>query len=249
VIDYLSLRGSVATEAISCSMRLPRPLRLARNNVKGNSILKPVRWNTFIRDFLMIQVGFALFGLSIAMMIRSNLGTSPWAVLEVAFSKLTGITPGRMSIIVGFVVLLGAFVLREKIGWGTLSNILFIGLWEDMFLRMIPSVEENYLLQACMLLAAIFMMGIASAVYVGVDAGAGPRDSLMLAIHRTTAVTIRVARGALELVVVLVGWLLGGPLGVGTVVFALLIGPAVQWAFKMFRVQPHKPEVAEAAAD
>lgn len=212
-------------------------------------MLKPVRWNAFIRDFLVIQIGFALFGLSIAMLIRSNLGTSPWAVLEVAFSKLTGITPGRMSIIVGFVVLLGALALRERVGWGTLSNILFIGLWEDMFLGMIPSIDDNLLIQASMLLTAIFIMGIASAIYIGVDAGAGPRDSLMLAIQRTTGVSLRVARATIEIIVVLIGWLLGGPLGIGTVIFALLIGPSVQWAFKLFKVQIHKSEIAEAAAD
>ena len=154
-----------------------------------------------------------------------------------------------MSIIVGFVVLLGALALREKIGWGTLSNILFIGLWEDMFLGVISSVQDHLLVQACMLLASIFMMGIATAIYIGVDAGAGPRDSLMLAVHRTTGVSLRLGRGAIEIIIVLIGWLLGGPLGVGTVIFALLIGPSVQWAFKLFKVQPHKPEIAEAAAD
>jgi uncharacterized membrane protein YczE len=214
-------------------------------------MLKPIRWNTFIRDFLVIQIGFALFGVSIAAMIRSNLGTSPWAVLEVAFSKLTGITPGRMSIIVGFVVLLIALALRERIGWGTISNILFIGLWEDMFLGMIPSIENNIGLQVLILLAAILTMGIASAIYIGVDAGAGPRDSLMLAVHRTTKLSIRLARAIIEITVVAVGWILGGPLGFGTVIFALLIGPAVQWAFKLFNVQPHQPEteIVEAATD
>jgi uncharacterized membrane protein YczE len=214
-------------------------------------MLKPIRWNTFIRDFLVIQIGFALFGLSIAIMIRSNLGTSPWALLEVAISGLTGITPGRMSIIVGFVVLLGALALREKIGWGTLGNILFIGLWEDMFLGMIPSVENNLVLQLLMLLSAVLMMGIASAVYIGVDAGAGPRDSLMLAVHRTSKLSIRLGRAIIEIIVVAVGWILGGPLGIGTLIFALLIGPSVQWAFKLFKVQPHKPEteIVEAATD
>ena len=214
-------------------------------------MLKPVRWNTFIRDFFVIQIGFALFGLSIAIMIRSNLGTSPWAVLEVAFSGLTGITPGRMSIIVGFVVLFGALALREKIGWGTLGNIVFIGLWEDLALGLIPSVENNLLVQVGMLLSAILMMGIASAIYIGVDAGAGPRDSLMLAVHRTTNLSIRLGRAIIEIVVVAVGWALGGPLGIGTVVFALLIGPAVQWAFKLFNVKTHKPEteIVEAATD
>ena len=214
-------------------------------------MLKPVILKTFPRDFLVIQIGFALFGLSIAMMIRSNLGTSPWAVLEVAVSDLTGITPGRMSIIVGFAVLLIALALREKIGWGTLSNILFIGLWEDMFLGMIPSVENNLLIQGAMLLAAIFTMGIASAIYIGVDAGAGPRDSLMLAFHRTTGLSIRLGRAIIEVTVVAIGWFLGGPLGVGTVIFAVLIGPAVQWAFKLLNVQAHKPEteIVEAATD
>jgi uncharacterized membrane protein YczE len=214
-------------------------------------MLKPVRWNTFVRDFLVIQIGFGLFGLSIATMIRSHLGTSPWAVLEVAISGLTGITPGRMSIIVGFVVLLGALALREKIGWGTLGNIVFIGLWEDLFLGIIPSVENNLLIQGAMLLTAIFLMGIATAIYIGVDAGAGPRDSLMLAFHRSTGISIRLGRAIIEIVVVAVGWFLGGPLGAGTVIFALLIGPAVQWSFKLFNVTPHKPEteVAEAAAD
>lgn len=212
-------------------------------------MLKPIRWNTFLRDFFIIQIGFALFGLSIATMIRSHLGTSPWAVLEVAFSKLTGITPGRMSIIVGFIVLLGALALREKIGWGTLGNILFIGLWEDMFLGMIPSVENHLLIQSSMLLASIFTMGIATAIYIGVDAGAGPRDSLMLAVHRTTNVSIRLARAMIEIIVVTVGWILGGPLGIGTLIFALLIGPSVQWAFRLFNVQPHKSEMVEATTD
>lgn len=214
-------------------------------------MLKPVRWNTFIRDFFVIQIGFAIFGLSIATMIRSNIGTSPWAVLEVAFSRLTGITPGRMSIIVGLIVLLGALALREKVGWGTLGNILFIGLWEDMFLGMIPSVEDSLVVQTMLLLSAVFLMGIASAIYIGVDAGAGPRDSLMLAVHRTSGLSLRLGRAIIEIIVVGVGWFLGGPLGFGTVIFALLIGPSVQWAFKLFKVQAHKPEteIVEAATD
>lgn len=214
-------------------------------------MFKPVIWKTFPRDFIVIQIGFALFGLSIALMIRSNIGTTPWAVLEVALSQLTNIRPGRISIMVGLVVLLGSLTLREKIGWGTLANIAFIGLWEDMFLSYIPSIEDRLLLQSAMLFGAIFMMGFASAIYIGVDAGAGPRDSLMLAFHRTTGLSIRLGRAIIEVTVVAIGWFLGGPLGVGTVIFALLIGPAVQWAFKLLKVQAHKPEteIVEAATD
>jgi uncharacterized membrane protein YczE len=142
-----------------------------------------------------------------------------------------------------------ALLLREQVGWGTLGNILSIGPWLNLFLELIPNLTDTLFLQIGMFLLGVLVQGIATAVYIGVDAGAGPRDSLMLAIHRTTGVSIRLARGAIEVIVVLIGWLLGGPLGIGTVVFALLIGPSVQWAFKLFKVQPHKPDLVKAAAD
>ena len=204
-------------------------------------MFKPIRWKDFPKDFVVIQVGFFLFGLAISMMIRANLGTSAWAVLEVALAKLLHITVGTMTVINGFVVLIGALLMREKVGWGTLANILSIGPWEDFWLARMPSVTDNLPLQIGMLLAAIFLMGLASAIYIGVDAGAGPRDSMMLAIKRTTGVSIRVARGIIEVTVVVIGWLLGGPAGIGTLVYAVLVGPAVQWGFKIFKVQPHKP--------
>jgi uncharacterized membrane protein YczE len=209
------------------------------------SMLKPIRWKTFIRDFVVIQIGFALFGLAIATLIRANLGTSPWVMLEVALAQLTGLTPGTLSVIIGLVVLIGALVLREPIGWGTLGNMLFIGPFEDLALYLIPPVTGNLVLQSLMLLASVVMMGMASAIYIGVNAGAGPRDSLMLGVKRTNGWSLRRARGTIEVFLVLLGWLLGGPAGIGTVVFAILIGPAVQWGFKIFRVQPHRPVETE----
>lgn len=212
-------------------------------------MFKPIRWKTFWKEFLIIQVGFAIFGFAIAAMIRANLGTSAWAVLEVALSKIVGITPGTVTVLMGFVVLSGALIMREKIGWGTLANILSVGPWIDLGLWVIPSVQANLLLQIPMLLVAIGAMGLASAIYIGVDAGAGPRDSLMLAIRRTTGVSIRVARAIIEVTVVLVGWLLGGPAGIGTVVFAVLIGPSVQAGFKLLKVEPHKPLEPQALVE
>jgi uncharacterized membrane protein YczE len=212
-------------------------------------MLKPIRWNSFARDFIVIQIGFALFGLSIALTIESNLGTGTWSVFEVALANITGLSVGTITIIVGFSVLVIALALREKVGWGTLGNILSIGLWLDLCLWLLPSVKDNLFLQTAMLLLAVLTQGIASAIYIGVDAGAGPRDSLMLAVHRTTRISLRLARGIIEVSVFLVGWLLGGPAGIGTLVFALLIGPAVQWSFKLFNVRPHKPEAVEAPAD
>ena len=203
-------------------------------------MLKPIRWKTFLRDFVVIQIGFALFGTSIAILIRANLGTSPWVILEVALSQITGLTPGTISILLGFVILIGVLVLREQIGWGTLGNILFIGPWEDLALYLIPSIENNFPVQLAMLVAAALIMGVASAIYIGVDAGAGPRDSLMLAVRRISGWSLRRARATIEIFVVLVGWMLGGPIGIGTVIFALIIGPFVQWGFKIFKVQPHR---------
>jgi uncharacterized membrane protein YczE len=217
-------------------------------------MLKSIRWKTFPRDFLVIQIGFLLYGLSIALAIRANLGTGTWAVLDVALSKITGWSPGTMTVLVGFTVLLSALLMREQIGWGTLGNILSIGPWLDLMLRFIPPVENNWPLQLLMLLAGILTQGIATAIYIGVDAGAGPRDSLMLAIKRTTGISYRLARGMIEVTVLVIGWLLGGPAGIGTAIHALLVGTAMQWAFKVFHVQPHqsqatRPTSAEAVAD
>ncbi|GAB4572455.1 MAG: membrane protein [Anaerolineales bacterium] len=211
-------------------------------------MLKPIRWNTFFRDFIRIQIGFILFGLAITLMIRGNIGTSAWVVLEAALAYKLGITVGTMTVIMGFIVLISAVAMREKMGWGTLANILSIGPWVDMWNAFMPSVTDNLPLQAAMLLLAVLLMGLGSAIYIGVDAGAGPRDSLMLAIKRTTGVSIRVARAIIEVTVVTIGFLLGGPAGLGTLIYALLIGPSVQWGFKIFKVQPHKEVEAVQAS-
>lgn len=213
-------------------------------------MLKPIRWNTFLRDFIRIQIGFILFGLAITLMIRGNIGTSAWVVLEAALAYKLGITVGTMTVIMGFIVLISAVAMREKMGWGTLANILSIGPWVDVWNSFMPSVTDNLPLQAAMLLLAVLLMGLGSAIYIGVDAGAGPRDSLMLAIKRTTGVSIRVSRAIIEVTVVTIGFLLGGPAGFGTLAYALLIGPSVQWGFKIFKVQPHKEaEVVQASIE
>ena len=203
---------------------------------------KPIEWNKFPRDFVIIQLGFAIFGLSIALLIRANLGTSPWVMLTVALSQMFGLSTGTLTVIIGFAVLMVVIVLREGIGWGTLGNILFIGPWIDLSLRFIPSEIDVLLIQFVMLIISALLMGLASAMYIGVNAGAGPRDSLMLALTRTSGWSLRRARATIELVVLFVGWALGGPIGIGTIVFALIIGPSVQWNFKLLNVQPHQAE-------
>lgn len=206
-------------------------------------MLKPVSWKTFPRDFLIAQLGYVIYGLSIALMIQAELGTGPWAVLSVALADLTGTTPGTMIIVTGVFVLAGAMVMGERIGWGTLGNILFIGPWVDLFLLFIPSMKGNLILQIPIMLLAVLLSGLATAVYISVNAGAGPRDSLMLAVSRVSGRSVRISRGVIEILVVILGWLLGGPIGFGTLAFAVLIGPFVQGFFKLLKVQSNQPVV------
>ena len=132
-------------------------------------------------------------------------------------------------------------LLRQPLGWGTIANMLSIGVWVDWLKPFVPAAPLAWWIRVPYLLLAVLVMGFATAVYVGVNAGAGPRDSLMLAVSRLGKVSVRVARTSIEIGVVLVGWLLGGPVGVGTLLFALSIGPAVQLAFRLLRVRPLQP--------
>ena len=211
-------------------------------------LFRPVNRQRFWRDFFVIQLGFAVFAFAIAVVIRANLGASSWAVLEVALAQIIHITPGTASVLVGAVVLLMALALHESVGWGTVANILSIGPWEDLFLWLIPVARANLPLQLLYLLAGLISMSIGSAIYIGINAGAGPRDSLMMAVARITPLDVRSARVIIETTVVLGGWLLGGPLGVGTVLFALLIGPGVQIAFRLFRMETYSRHRAAPVA-
>lgn len=194
-------------------------------------------WRRFAYDFLVIQFGFVLFGLSIDMMVRANLGLGPWDVLHMALTYHLPITLGEASIGVAFVVVLLDVIFREPLGWGTVANMIFIGVWIDALKPFVPSVPGVFWIQTAYLLLGTIVMGFATAIYIGVDAGAGPRDSLMLALSRLSKTSVRRARTILEISAVAVGWLLGGPAWLGTLVFALAIGPAVQLAFKLLRVR------------
>jgi uncharacterized membrane protein YczE len=205
-------------------------------------MLKPIHWKKFPRDFLIAQLGYAIYGLAIALIIQAGLGTGPWAVLAVALADIFGTSPGMMIIATGVVVLFGALLLKEKIGWATLGNILFIGPWTDLFLFLLPSLEGNLWVQIPGMLIAVILSGIATAVYISVDGGAGPRDSLMLAVSRTTGQSVQLSRGVIEVLVVILGWILKGPVGVGTLAFALLIGPLVQVFFKLFKIKPNSED-------
>ena len=201
-------------------------------------MLKTIHWKTFPRDLAIAMLGFAIYGLAIALIIQAELGTGPWAVLAVALANIAGTTPGTMIILTGFLVLVGAVLLKEQIGWATLGNILFIGPWTDLFLYLIPSLSEQIWLRIIALILAVVLSGVATAVYISVNAGAGPRDSLMLAVSRVSGKSVRFSRAGIEILVVIVGWLLKGPVGIGTLVFAVFIGPLVQIFFKLLNTGP-----------
>ena len=201
-------------------------------------MLKPIHWKTFPRDLAVAMLGFVIYGISIALIIRADLGTGPWAVLAVAIADITGTTPGTMLIVTGLMVLVIALLMKERIGWGTVGNILFIGPWTDLFLFLIPSFEDNLWLEIPALIIAVVLSGVATAVYISVNAGAGPRDSLMLAVSRVTGKSVQLSRVVIEILVVIGGWLLHGPVGIGTLVFAVLIGPLVQFFFNVFHAGP-----------
>jgi len=203
-------------------------------------MLLPIRWKTFPRDFLVIQGGFMLYGLALALIIQSNLGTGAWAVLAVGLADQLGTSPGTMVVISGLVVLAGAMTLGQKVGWGTIGNMLFVGPWLDLWLSIVPSAQDMLPVQLVLVAASVLLVGLASAVYIGVDAGAGPRDSLMLALKHRLDWSLRLTRGGIEILVLAAGWLSGGPVGGGTVIYSLLVGPSVQLGFRLLGVDPER---------
>ncbi len=195
-------------------------------------------WRRFAYDFLVIQIGFLLFGLSINMMVQAKLGLGPWDVLHMALTSHFPVTLGEANIGVAIIIVALDVILREPLGWGTVANTIFIGLWTDVLKPLVPSIPLVFWIQIPYLLLGTIAMGFGTAIYVGVDAGAGPRDSLMLALSRLGKTSLRRARTIIEVSAVAVGWLLGGPAWFGTLIFALTIGPSVQLAFKILRTRP-----------
>ncbi|MCC6188868.1 MAG: membrane protein [Anaerolineales bacterium] len=203
-------------------------------------------WTRFLRDFAVIQLGFLLFGIAIDMWVLAGIGTSPWVALEVALTYYLPITLGQSTIVVAIIIILLDLVMGQPLGWGTLANMLFIGLWIDVLMPWLPAPPAVLWLQVPYLLSGVGLMGLATALYVGVMAGAGPRDSLMLAVSRRLGISVRVARTSIEVIVVILCLLLDGTIGLGTLIIALAAGPAVQLGFRLLRVQTFKPGVVEA---
>lgn len=179
------------------------------------------------RRLLQLYVGLALYGASMALLVRSALGVMPWDVLHQGLAGRLGWSIGAVTIAVGAVVLLAWLPLRQRPGLGTVSNVLVIGVAVDATLAVLPA-PTSPVARAGFLVAGVLLNAVATAAYIGVHLGPGPRDGLMTGLVRRTGWSVRRVRTSLEVGVVATGWLLGGTLGPGTVLYAVGIGPLVQ---------------------
>lgn len=207
------------------------------------SLIITARGPLFARRLANLMVGLVLFGTGLAMMLNAGLGVPPWDVLHQGLAKQFGLTIGTWSIIVSVAVLALWIPLKERFGVGTILNAVVIGVVFDLAALALPE-PDSYLWRAVMLAGGILVVGFASGLYIGAKLGPGPRDGLMTGIAKYGP-SIRLTRTVLEVSVLVIGWLLGGTFGIGTVAFALFVGPIVQ--FFLPRLQVELPAGREAA--
>ncbi|MEH1169408.1 hypothetical protein V6V47_28910 [Micromonospora sp. CPCC 205539] len=197
------------------------------------------------RRLAQLYAGLALYGISMALMVRSDLGLDPWDVFHQGLSKLTGLTIGTVTIVVGALVLLLWIPLRQRPGLGTVSNVVVIGLVVDATLALMPAGGPLGV-RIVLLVTGIVANGAATALYIGARLGPGPRDGLMTGfVARHPRWSIRLVRTLIEVTVLGLGWLLGGTVGVGTVAYALAIGPLAQLFMPLVAV----PDAEASATD
>lgn len=179
--------------------------------------------------------GLFLYAMGIVLTINANIGLSPWDVFHEGFSNSVGITMGQASMLAGFTIVVLNAVFGERVGWGTIANMVFIGIFMDILMlnHMIP-IFENIILKIIMMVLGLLVIGAASYFYISAGLGAGPRDGLMIALTKKTNKSVRFIRSCIEITVVVVGYILGGTLGIGTLIMAFMMGPSVQFMFKVF---------------
>ncbi|MFD3457631.1 YitT family protein [Streptomyces sp. NPDC058691] len=180
-----------------------------------------------------LYAGLTLYGASAALQVRAALGLDPWDVLHQGISKHTGVSIGLVSVAVGALVLLLWWPLRQRPGLGTVSNVFVVGLSMDAALSLLPQ-PHSLGVRIPLLVAGIVLGGVATGLYITAGYGPGPRDGLMTGLHRRTGRSIRLVRTGIEVTVLAVGFVLGGSVGVGTVLYALSIGPLAQFFLRVF---------------
>lgn len=195
------------------------------------------------RRLIQLYIGLLIYGLSGALLVRSGLGLDPWDVFHQGVAEHLGLAIGTVVIIVGAAVLLLWIPLRQWPGLGTVSNAILIGLAMNWSLDLLPE-HAPLGWRIGELVVGITLCGVATGMYIGAAFGPGPRDGLMTGLVRRTGRSVRMVRTGLELTVLVTGWLLGGTVGIGTVAFALAIGPLAQFFIPIFEIRPSRRPVA-----
>lgn len=198
--------------------------------------LAQLRAGRLARRLPQLYVGLFLYGVSLAMMVRGALGLAPWDVLHSGFVRHVPMSLGQAVVLFSFLVLLLWIPLREMPGLGTISNALVVGISADATLGVLER-PDALVLRIALMVGGIVLCGLASALYIGAQLGRGPRDGLMTGLARRTGLSLRLVRTGLEVTVVLLGLVLGGVLGLGTVAYALAIGPLTQLMLPCFTVE------------
>lgn len=196
-----------------------------------HAALRPPR----LRRLGQLYAGLVLYGVSDSMLLLAGLGVDPWDVFHQGLSRRFGLGVGTWAVLVGAGVLLLWVPLRQRPGFGTLNNVLLIGLVIDLVLAAVPP-PHGLPARVTVMCAGVFLNGIATGAYIGAGLGPGPRDGLMTGLA-ARGHSIRVVRTGIELSVLLTGWLLGGTVGVGTVVYALAIGPIAHVSIPRLRIR------------
>ncbi len=196
------------------------------------------------RRVIQLLLGLPLYGFGCALTVVAGLGVDPWTVLAQGVSRQTGIGIGWVTNAIGLLVLLLWIPLRQRPGVGTLANILLVGTAMQVALWLLPSVD-GFVARLAVLLAGIVCVAVASGLYIGARFGAGPRDGLMTGITSRFGWPTWLARTTVELTVLAGGWLLGGDVGLGTVLFAALIGPLVHVSLPLLHTRPPAPRLRE----
>jgi uncharacterized membrane protein YczE len=200
------------------------------------------------RRLAQLAVGLLLYGVTLAMMIRATLGNASWDVLHQGLAEHLPISIGTAVIVMSLVVLVLWIPLREMPGLGTIANSFVVGIVADAALGILDAPDVLWG-RSLLMVAGVVLNALATALYIGSQFGPGPRDGLMTGLHRRTGVSIGLVRFGLEVIVVAIGWVLGGVVGIGTVLYALAIGPLVQVLLPRFIVELDGPEVPDRPAE
>jgi uncharacterized membrane protein YczE len=191
-----------------------------------------------VRRGVQLLVGLVLYAASIAMLVDAGLGSMPWDVLTQGIVRRTDLSFGVVTLLTGLVVLACWIPLRQRPGVGTVANVVVISALVDPFLTLLDGLPDAIGVRIALAASGIVLNGLATGLYVGARLGPGPRDGLMTGLVRRTGRSVRLVRTTIEVAVVAVGWLLGGTVGIGTVAFALTIGPCVHFFLSRLRL-PH----------